>query len=245
MKKEERQENLKELLVNVKYVPVKESESESREIEMYHTSYQHQLQLCQMVEDGDYDGYRNWIEKLKRGEIPFIIGKVSNSSLNQMKYLFVTFGSIVVHHAIAGGLLELDAFTLSDKFLRRIDRATSVDDCSDAFSYIDELVLAVQELKIKPTTNIKIIRCKNYIHDHLYATLDRETLAKKFELAPQYLSKLFKEQTGLTITDYIMERKIKESKRLIRNGDNSLGFVSCLLNFSSQRHFTSVFKKVT
>ena len=60
-----------------------------------------------------------------------------------------------------------------------------------------------------------------------------------------YLSKRFKEEAGITITDFIRKQKIEEAKRLLKYTDKSLLAISLYLGFSSQGHFTHTFKKYT
>jgi AraC-like DNA-binding protein len=60
-----------------------------------------------------------------------------------------------------------------------------------------------------------------------------------------YLCNHFKKETGKTITEYINELKVRESKRLLKNSKLSLIEISTRLGFSSQSYFHIVFKKHT
>jgi AraC-like DNA-binding protein len=58
-----------------------------------------------------------------------------------------------------------------------------------------------------------------------------------------YLSRKFIEETGENLTDFILKEKTEEGKRLLRYSDKSLTAISNYLGFSSQSHFSRVFKK--
>ncbi|WP_227011817.1 helix-turn-helix transcriptional regulator [Paenibacillus lutimineralis] len=62
---------------------------------------------------------------------------------------------------------------------------------------------------------------------------------------PAYLSKLFKQETGMTVIEYIQRQKIEEAKKLLTLSDASPLRAASLLNFHDQSHFTKVFKKYT
>ncbi len=61
--------------------------------------------------------------------------------------------------------------------------------------------------------------------------------------SPQpYLSRRFKEETGETLTDFILKEKTEEAKRLLRYSDKPLTAIGAYLGFSSASHFSRVFK---
>ncbi|MBR0143999.1 MAG: helix-turn-helix transcriptional regulator [Clostridia bacterium] len=68
-------------------------------------------------------------------------------------------------------------------------------------------------------------------------------MAEEFYLSRPYLSAKFKQETGRTLTDFILSEKTEEAKRLIRYTDKSLSVISSYLGFSSQSHFSRVFRR--
>ena len=61
--------------------------------------------------------------------------------------------------------------------------------------------------------------------------------------SPQpYLSRRFKEETGETLTDFVLKEKTEEAKRLLRYSDKPLTAIGAYLGFSSASHFSRVFK---
>ncbi|WP_368406764.1 helix-turn-helix domain-containing protein [uncultured Ruminococcus sp.] len=53
----------------------------------------------------------------------------------------------------------------------------------------------------------------------------------------------FKKQTGIDLSEFIRRKKIQEAERLLET-DRSLSDIGVLLGFSSQSHFTRVFKEI-
>ena len=70
-------------------------------------------------------------------------------------------------------------------------------------------------------------------------------MAKELFMSRPYLSAKFKEETGETLTDFILKEKTEEAKRLLRYSDKSFTAIGSYLGFSSLGHFSQVFKKYT
>ena len=68
-------------------------------------------------------------------------------------------------------------------------------------------------------------------------------MAKEFYMSRSYLSKRFKAESNITLTDFILNRKTEEAKHLLRYTDKPLTAISLDLGFSSPGHFSRVFRK--
>ena len=82
----------------------------------------------------------------------------------------------------------------------------------------------------------------NYIQHHLSEPIRAEDIAKELFMSRPYLSAKFKEESGETLTDFILKEKTEEAKRLLRYSDKSLTAIGSYLGFSSASHFSRVFK---
>ncbi|WP_256146664.1 helix-turn-helix domain-containing protein [Bacillus thuringiensis] len=60
-----------------------------------------------------------------------------------------------------------------------------------------------------------------------------------------YLSTLFKNEVGMTLSEYIHREKVAEAKKLLTLTNYSLLEISTFLNFNNQSYFTKIFKKYT
>ena len=85
----------------------------------------------------------------------------------------------------------------------------------------------------------------NYIQHHLSEPISAEEMAKELFMSRPYISAKFKEETGETLTDFILKEKTEEAKRLLRYSDKSFTAIGSYLGFSSPGHFSQVFKKYT
>jgi two-component system, response regulator YesN len=72
-----------------------------------------------------------------------------------------------------------------------------------------------------------------------------EETAEKLGITPSYLSRLFKEETGRTFTEFLTEHRIERSKQLLLEGDTPFKELYAKLGFSSYSYFIRVFKEAT
>ncbi|MFC5402841.1 helix-turn-helix domain-containing protein [Cohnella soli] len=87
-------------------------------------------------------------------------------------------------------------------------------------------------------------KVKRYIHDNLDQDLNREQLAQYVYLNPGYLSRLFKKETGESITDYILRERMQQAHREIVHSDSPISIVAGSLGYHSLSYFGKMFKRI-
>lgn len=73
--------------------------------------------------------------------------------------------------------------------------------------------------------------------------LDIGVLAQRFDLSSAYLGKIFQEQIGLRLSDYITNRRIEFACEELRNGRKSIKEISTLAGYREPGYFNKVFRK--
>lgn len=84
----------------------------------------------------------------------------------------------------------------------------------------------------------------DYIHDHLDQDLTLETLAAIAHMSSSYFSRLFKQSTGLSPHQYVIQCRIDRGKQLLREGKLSIAEIAYSLGFTHQSHFSHHFKRL-
>ena len=100
----------------------------------------------------------------------------------------------------------------------------------------------VERLRLGKQPSKLTIDVANYIQHHMSEPITAEKMAEELFLNRSYLSRKFKEETGETLTDFILKEKTEEAKRLLRYSDKPLTAIASYLGFSSASHFSRVFK---
>lgn len=196
--------------------------------------------LMGIVQRGDTVSLRRWL-----ASAPAVHGgTIADDQLRQMRNLFIVTATLTSRAAIRGGMHEEDAFTLSDAYIRRVELLTSHSSILNLqYHMLLEFTEQVEKLhRGKHATKLSL-DVANYVRHHLSEPVSVEKMAKELYLSRPYLSSKFKQETGQTLTDFILGEKTEEAKRLLRYSDKPLSSISAYLGFSSHGHFSRVFKK--
>lgn len=106
--------------------------------------------------------------------------------------------------------------------------------------------MGAAELQQTPARTLQSIHSAiHLIHTQYMNNISLESVAKKINYTPYYLSRLFKKHTGSTFTEYLSNYRIEQSKKLIREGELSMKEIAASVGFNSQGYFTKIFKKHT
>lgn len=93
------------------------------------------------------------------------------------------------------------------------------------------------------TGNRQCAAVKRYIDLHFKEALTLELLAEEAHMNKYYLSHAFKREYGVSPINYMITRRIEESKYLLAETDLSMSQISQLLGFSSLSYFSQVFRR--
>lgn len=211
-----------------------------RENGVTHSAFSLELALYTALQNGDEAALRQAMERYF--DAGFVIGRMSADRLRQMKFWAVSVVAIAIHYAILGGLDETDAYNLSDEYIRHIDGLFSIDACVEYLSSrAIQLVRAVAASKKEHALSPRIKACTHYIHIHLHDKLTVGALAEHVGLSEGYLSRLFRQETGQSLSRYILCKKLEAALPMLDAGI-PYGQVAYNLAFCSQSHFIHCFK---
>ncbi|MDR0138922.1 response regulator [Metabacillus idriensis] len=87
-------------------------------------------------------------------------------------------------------------------------------------------------------------RMKQHIKKNCHTDLSLEAMAKEFNLSPQYVSKIFKEELGISYIDYLTKCRIEKAKKMMEKGSHSLKEIAFEVGYNDPNYFSRVFKKV-
>lgn len=109
------------------------------------------------------------------------------------------------------------------------------------FNYSDQEI-SVNSLQFKSIQHIL-----NYIDEHFTEKLSLDELAEKAGMSPNYFSSFFKKISGISLWDYISNKRINMAVQLLR--ENGLGKnileIATLCGFNNTTHFNKMFKRIT
>lgn len=186
---------------------------------------------------------------VEEGEKAFLMHlqrKRSDDPVRSCKYLFAMDASLCCRCCVEGGLRGERAYNICDLFIQKMDALETEQEVIALHKSMLEFYLEeMAGVKKQRICSRPVAACMDYIDDHLHEQIPVSDLAARLELNQSYLSVLFKKETGLTISDYIRQRRLKAAEKMLRYSDYSCSDIGNYLSFCSQSHFISVFRKAT
>lgn len=127
-------------------------------------------------------------------------------------------------------------------------------DCNDTIEFyikILDIILLLEEMYSNNTgriikSNIPdcVSKTLNYISNNFYKKISLKILAEYSFCSITYLSKMFKDNMGCTVYEYLTDYRINYSKKLLKEG-KSVTEVCYECGFGDCSHFIRVFKEIT
>ena len=84
-----------------------------------------------------------------------------------------------------------------------------------------------------------------YIDAHYREEIHREELGELVFLNTDYLSRIFKKEKGISISNYIIQKRVEEAKKLLTQSTLPINTVSLYVGYSNFSYFTKMFKDNT
>lgn len=87
-----------------------------------------------------------------------------------------------------------------------------------------------------------IEQARKYIDTHVYSAISRNHVAKNVHLSPEYLSRIFKKELGVSLIEYITHVKMEAAQGLLAHSDLSVGQISDRLGYGNFAYFSQLFR---
>lgn len=84
----------------------------------------------------------------------------------------------------------------------------------------------------------------DYIHKNIQKNITRKDVAEAVYLNAEYLSRLFRKEKGIKLSDYILQEKMNIAKLLLETTNFSVSIVASKVGYSNFSHFAQSFKRI-
>ncbi len=114
--------------------------------------------------------------------------------------------------------------------------------------YMTNLIAAVKlpETELPADSTQRLVQSiKSYIELHYQEDLTLSKLSDRFFINASYCSHIFKEKTGMNITEFILANRMAKAKELLQRTDYSVDRIAKLVGYSNEKYFFRIFKKAT
>ena len=205
----------------------------------YHHTYIEERYVLDSIREGNVEEVNERATALlEKG------GILSRKHFNHQRNQAIVITTLATREAIAGGVSPADAYRLSDYFINQIDQCRTMEEMIElnqrCFYKFTKLVADTRKTR---SFSSYTEQCKDYISQNYHHKIYMEDIAEAIGISQGHLSRVFRQDTGEKIQDYILKFRVKRAANLLKYSDATLSEISDYVCFNSQSHFGSVFKE--
>lgn len=176
-----------------------------------------------------------------------LLGRIylqSYYNLDEVKTRCVELIVVLSRTVVDAGVEMGRIFHFSTEFLRRISSFQSIDALcawmSDILHGFMDAMFSFAGIKHADA----VYKTMNYIRSNWRDKPSLDEIARHAYLSKSYLSMLFKQETGIGISEFTNQVRIEHSKKLLTTTDLSIAAIASECCFHDQSYYTKVFQKM-
>lgn len=140
--------------------------------------------------------------------------------------------------------VEMSASDIPDDIYRQIFESISINQLSEILAKVIKFTVLQLE-KDRKLDNYIISKVKNYMQDNYSSNINLQSIANHVHVNSSYLSRLFHQKTGETITKTLTGIRIEKAAELLKNPEIKSYEVAARVGFDDPSYFAQAFKKHT
>ncbi len=128
----------------------------------------------------------------------------------------------------------------------RLYEGTSIHSTQQAYHWAHCVLGTVNEARNSTSRNESsmVREVKNYIENHILQDFSREDIANALHFNADYLSRVFKKETGTVLSDYIIFRRMTMARKLLEETNERIADIAHNLGYNHFSHFARQFRNI-
>ena len=125
--------------------------------------------------------------------------------------------------------------------LRKIDNIVEIQNwCIRKILYITQMIHSKRHQHVSKV----VIKAKEFIDEHYNQEVSLIDISKEVSVSPQYFSKIFKEEIGISFVEYVREKRIDIAKKMLRSKQYSVKEICYKIGYNDPNYFSRLFKRL-
>lgn len=198
--------------------------------------YEAENLLLQYVAQGNLEKAANLIN------IPYNIKKYPDT-LNTKKDFLIVENTLFRRAIQKSGVHPTYIDRLSTSYMKKIDKLTTIEK-ANIMKY-EMLVAYCNLVKKDSTVNYSPIikEAIHFINLNLNKNLTLKAISTNIAVSSQYLSTLFKQEVGQSLTEFIAKNRMEQAIYFLKESTLSISEIATQVGYSDLNYFSKVFKK--
>jgi len=204
----------------------------------------HNYSMYESVCSGDIETVKI---DLEQGNLTFIVDErvFSKDNFRNIRYHYMLAASTLAEACIDCGMGKSEAYAIADIYMLKADECKKEERINELFyDMCLDYTERIHEMRKESAISLHVRKCIEYIYENLGSDLSINALARVVNLNSTYLSRLFKQEAGIALKQFIKEARVDTAKNLLSYSDKTYLVIATSLGYSSQSKFISAFKNV-
>ena len=186
------------------------------------------------------------MDALKKQWLSHSVSNIRTASHDRedMLLFFLPFYTFMFNGALRGGV---DIHICHDKYLVQLERFKKVKNSPEALVELERASYEYCELVMQDSKNNLIPeicnQCINYINEHIHEKITSSDLAYYCGIHRNKLYDIFRANFDMTVSEYIERERLRRTLVYLESSNYSLSEIAQTMGYTSQSHFTKIFKK--
>ncbi|MDQ1913681.1 helix-turn-helix domain-containing protein [Paenibacillus sp. GD4] len=206
------------------------------EEEAYYYPYGLETKLLQALLQTDMEVCTAAIRQVTRTVIE---KKLSKANIQQL--YFQLSGEIVKALVQAGGDMSA-AFGERPSCADALARAETLQDMEVCLLDMCSRIIAYHREKRSKMTDVTLQLATDYMNENFNKNISVDTIAEYVQRSSSYLSRIFKDATGMTVNDYLIQLRIKRAMELLKLPHLSMEEICREIGYANVSYFSKLFK---
>ena len=166
------------------------------------------------------------------------LGMLSSEWLQRFYQNFVQMISLVLEQK---GLTMSQLFVSNDELQISRNALENADGLIGYVQYLLRQIEAHSDERVYEGNQVR--QGIRYIHNHLEQNIRRDDVARTVFLHPNYLSRIFREETGIPLKEFIIQEKMNLAQQLLQQTQLPVSIIAQRVGYQNFSHFSQAYKK--
>lgn len=241
-------EELNELLARcVKELDRRNSENGGQNLDLHGFMNVDWIREYQLQRDAIYESLHSDIPTLLHSRFKNLYELISSQKENSVSKSLEICIYFDLHNLLQHFILE-SGYSLDNVFGEKLPSFVFSNDFSfyDMLDFVESLYAEAKERVeklVRSQNRVDVRKIKQYIDANYLKGITLEETAARFYISKEYLSKLFKMESGSNFSDYVTDLKMKKARELLLTDRVAIKEIAEMIGYADQPHFYKAFKK--